>query len=167
MSGCGCDSREPGAGCFTALALTSAEIFSTLACGSGFCPTTAAGAVSQRPMQGACSTRTSFPRMPGSFASSSLAPAISQAIESHTRTVIAGGGTSPSLITFLDAVQMLDQQIATERRVFQEGAYFLAGFGIDAAPFGRAAHARAFRGLPFFLGPRSNSVVHEPILPPG
>src|SRR6267378_2017250 len=35
MSMCGCDSREPGAGCFTALAFTSAEIFSTLACGSG------------------------------------------------------------------------------------------------------------------------------------
>src|SRR5437879_13812490 len=70
-------------------------------------------------------------------------------------------------VMVLDAVQILDQEIAPARRVFQEGAYFFAGLGIDAAPFGRAAHARAFRGLLFFLGPRSNSVVREYMLPPG
>src|SRR3989442_505395 len=114
MSGLGCDSREPGAGCFTALAFTSAEIFSTLPFGSG------------HQMQG-----------------------------------------RDMAVMFLDAVQMRDQEIAPARRVFQEAAYFLGGFGIDAAPFGSAAHARAFRGLLFFLGPRSNSVVHQYILPPG
>ena len=59
----------------------------------------AAGACSQRPMQGACSTRTSLPSSFGSLSSSALAPASSHDSESHTRTVIAGGAASPSFTT--------------------------------------------------------------------
>ena len=62
----------------------------------GFCPTTTQGATSQRPTHGACRTRTSLPRF---IFSSSWAPASSHAIESHTRTVSAGGGVSPSFTT--------------------------------------------------------------------
>ena len=69
----------------------------------GFWPTTATGAVSQRPTQGACSTRTPVPSSAGSFASNSCDPARSQAIESHTRTVIAGGGG----LALLDHVEVM------------------------------------------------------------
>ena len=66
--------------------------WSAVACGIGFWPTTATGAVSQRPTHGACSTRTSVPRSAGSCRrAASCDPASSQAIESQTRTVIAGG----------------------------------------------------------------------------
>ena len=99
MSRCGCEVPSPRCGCFTALAWTSAVTFSVVACGTGFCPTTATGAVSQRPTHGACRTRTSVPSEAGSAASSSREPAISHAIESQTRTVIAGGGVSPSFTT--------------------------------------------------------------------
>ena len=75
MSMCGCDSREPGVGCFTALAFTSAEIFSTLACGSGFCPTAAAGAASQRPMQGAREAKTDAKHGVEQFSPSDKPPA--------------------------------------------------------------------------------------------
>ena len=51
--------RRPAAGASRALACTSAATFSAFACGTGFCPTTATGAVSHRPTQGACRTRTS------------------------------------------------------------------------------------------------------------
>ena len=47
-------------------AFTSATTFSAVACGTGFCPTTATGAVSQRPTHGACSTRTPVPSSAGS-----------------------------------------------------------------------------------------------------
>ena len=57
------------------------------------------GACSQRPTQGAWSTRTSAPRIPGSLSRSVCDPASSHAIESHTRTVRAGGAVSPSLTT--------------------------------------------------------------------
>ena len=67
-----------------------APTFSAVACGTGFWPTTATGAVSQRPTHGACSTRTPSPSSAGSVFSSSCDPASSQAIESQTRTVIAG-----------------------------------------------------------------------------
>ena len=59
--------------------LTLAATASQLALGTGFWPTTAAGACSQRPMQGAAITRTCVPRMAGRRASRSFAPAISQA----------------------------------------------------------------------------------------
>jgi hypothetical protein len=72
---------------------------STVARGTGFCPTTATGAVSQRPTHGVRSTRTSFPRMAGNLSSSSSDPANSHAIESQTRTVIDGGAGSPSRTT--------------------------------------------------------------------
>ena len=49
-------------------------------------------------MQGARTTRTSLPRMPGSFASNVSAPAMAQDNESQTRTVIAGGA-GPSFTT--------------------------------------------------------------------
>ena len=78
---------------------TVAMMVSQLAFGTGFCPTTAAGACSQRPTQGAAITRTSRPSRAGSLASRSLAPAISQDSPSQTRTVSAGGTASPSLTT--------------------------------------------------------------------
>ena len=66
-------------------------------------------------------------------------------------------------VAILDAVQVFDQQVAPQRRVFQEGAYFLAGFGIGPTPLGRAAHARAFCSR----RRRRAAVVHQLILPPG
>src|SRR6185436_15893866 len=84
---------------FIDFVLTSAATFYAVARGTGFCPTTATGAVSQRPTQGACSTRTSFPSTPGSVSSSERDPARSHEIESQTRTVIAGGAASPSFTT--------------------------------------------------------------------
>ena len=67
----GCGIALSRRGCFTALARTSAATFSAFACGTGFWPTTATGAVSHRPTQGACTTRTSGPRRPGNVANSS------------------------------------------------------------------------------------------------
>ena len=61
-------------------------------------PTSATGACSQRPMQGARSTRTSAPSRAGRAASRAWAPCISQLRESQTRTVRAGGGVSPSVM---------------------------------------------------------------------
>ena len=55
-----------------------------------------AGAPAQRPRQGARTTRTPAPRRSGSLASSLPAPIIAQVTESHTLTVSAGGGVSPS-----------------------------------------------------------------------
>ena len=49
-------------------------------------------------MQGARTTRTSLPSLPGSVASSFSAPAMAQDSESQTRTVTAGGG-GPSFTT--------------------------------------------------------------------
>ena len=66
---------------------TAALTVSQVACGTGFCPTTTAGACSQRPIQGAAITRTSDPSRFGRRASKSRAPAISHDSESHTRTV--------------------------------------------------------------------------------
>jgi hypothetical protein len=54
---------------------TSAEIFSAVAWGTGFWPTTAAGAISQRPTHGAWSTRTSVPSSFGSDSSNACEPA--------------------------------------------------------------------------------------------
>jgi len=72
-----------------------------VACGTGHWCTTAAGAVSQRPMQGAGITRTSPPSRAGRRDSSSCAPASSQARPSQTRTVIAGAAaTWPSAPSF-------------------------------------------------------------------
>ena len=71
--------------------------------GTGFWPTTAAGACSQRPMQGAAITRTSRPSRAGSFCSSCCAPASSQERPSHTRTVSACG----RLLAFLDDVEVV------------------------------------------------------------
>jgi hypothetical protein len=70
---------------------TSSATFSVVALGTGFWPTTAAGACSQRPMQGAAITRTSRPSMAGSFCSSCCAPASSHDRPSQTRTVSACG----------------------------------------------------------------------------
>jgi len=66
---------------------------------TGLRPTTATGAASQRPTHGALTTRTSCPALPARRASSSPAPAISQASESHTRTVSGGGWRSVSFTT--------------------------------------------------------------------
>ena len=63
---------------------------SSVALPTGFCPTITAGATSQRPTQGAGMTRTSLPKE--SFWRSAWAPASSQEMESHTRTVSLGGG---------------------------------------------------------------------------
>ena len=49
-------------------------------------------------MQGARTTRTSFPNLPGNAASNFSAPAMAQDNELHTRTVTAGGG-GPSFTT--------------------------------------------------------------------
>ena len=49
-------------------------------------------------MQGARTTRTSVPRIAGSFLSSASAPAMAQDSESQTRTVTAGGA-APSFTT--------------------------------------------------------------------
>src|SRR5450830_663368 len=89
--------------CLRAWALTLAVTSSTVALGTGFWPTTAAGACSQRPMQGAAMTRTSWPRIDGSFASRSLAPALSQEGPSQTRTVNPAGGVA----AFLDDVEVV------------------------------------------------------------
>ncbi len=66
---------------------------------TGFWPTTATGADSQRPTHGAWSTRTSFPRLVESFSIKSSEPKSAHEIESHTRTVSAGGAGSPSFTT--------------------------------------------------------------------
>ena len=50
-------------------------------------------------MQGARTTRTFGPSLPGRSASNFSAPAIAQDSESHTRTVTGGGGVSPSFTT--------------------------------------------------------------------
>ena len=64
------------------------------------CPTSATGAMSQRPMQGAATTRTRDGSRPAaSAARSASAPASAQGNESQTRTVMAGGGVSPSFTT--------------------------------------------------------------------
>ena len=83
--------------------VTASATHSAVACGMGFWPTTATGAVSQRPTQGACSTRTPAPSRAGSFASNSREPARSQAIESQTRTVI-GGRRSLALFDHVEVV---------------------------------------------------------------
>jgi hypothetical protein len=70
-----------------------------VACGTGFWPTTAAGACSQRPTQGAASTRTSRTEQAGSFCQQRCAPAISHDRPAQTRTVSAAGAASPSLTT--------------------------------------------------------------------
>jgi hypothetical protein len=80
-------------------ASTAAFTFSNVAFGIGFWCTTATGASSQRPTQGACFTRTLRPRRLGNSRSSFSAPAISQESESQTRTVSGGGGNSPSFTT--------------------------------------------------------------------
>ena len=70
---------------------------SASALATGFCPTTATGAPSQRPTQGTRCTRKSF-----SFSSAAINfshPANSQLTESQTRTVTAGGAAAPSLTT--------------------------------------------------------------------
>ena len=80
-----------------ASAFTKACTASAVADGSALWCTTATGACSQRPTQGAGMTRTSVPSKAGSRASRSFAPAISQLRPSHTRTVSAGAGlTRPS-----------------------------------------------------------------------
>ena len=91
--------RSFAGGCSSSPFLTSAATLAASAQGSGCRPTVAAGACSQRPMHGAGSTRTPGPSSAGSFSSSARAPAISHAIESHTRTVTAGGAASPSITT--------------------------------------------------------------------
>ena len=58
------------------------------------CPTSAAGACSQRPMQGAGTTCTSVPSSAGSRASKSPAPASWQLSDWHTRTVSRGAAAS-------------------------------------------------------------------------
>ena len=69
-------------------------------------------------------------------------------------------------VVVLYTVQVFDEQVAPARRVFQESPHFLAGLGVDTAPFGRAAHPSAFCRLQVFRRRRS-AVVHETILPPG
>ncbi len=63
------------------------------------CLTTATGALSQAPTQGAWMTRTSGPRIDLSCAVRAPDPFISQVIESQTRTVRAGGASSPCFTT--------------------------------------------------------------------
>ena len=60
------------------------------------CPTSAAGARSQAPMQGARTMRTSSPTLSSSAAIRASAPIISQVSESQTRTVTGGGRGSSS-----------------------------------------------------------------------
>ena len=74
-------------------------ICSTVARSTGLRPTTAAGACSQRPMQGAPITRTPGQSACSHAARSASAPAIWQDSVSQTRTVSAGGGVSPSFTT--------------------------------------------------------------------
>ena len=175
MSRWGC--FAPALGCFTAFACTSAEIFSTVACGSGFWPTTAAGAVSQRPMQGACRTRTSRPRTPGS---SSRSPTRSGDLAGdrvahahrdrrrrgfpllhHVEMVIEGRdlvdlgqrelhlrgergevrGREMS-VAVLDAVQVLDQQVAPAGIIPKQRAYLVPRRWVDPSALGSGAHAR-------------------------
>ena len=94
-SRCGCDVGLSRCGCFTALAWTSAATFSAFACGTGFWPTTATGAVSHRPTQGAWQdANIRAEQTQATPASSSREPAISHAMESQTRTVIAGGAAA-------------------------------------------------------------------------
>jgi hypothetical protein len=62
-------------------------------------PTAQTGARSQAPMQGARTTRTFAPSFSGNCASNFCAPAMAQDSESQTRTVTAGGDSSPSFTT--------------------------------------------------------------------
>ena len=59
-------------------------------------PTSATGAVSQRPMQGARTTRTSSPRLPARDSASESPPTSAQLRLSQTLTVTDEGGLSPS-----------------------------------------------------------------------
>ena len=78
------------------LALTVWATRSTVAKGTGCWWTTTAGACSQRPMQGAAITRTSSrPKICGTRANKSCAPANSQLRPSQTRTVRPGATSSP------------------------------------------------------------------------
>ena len=70
-------------------AFTAAAIFSTVASGTGFCPTTAAAPVRSGRCRAHECTRTSRPRIAGRRSSNCCAPAISQDSPSHTRTVSA------------------------------------------------------------------------------
>src|SRR3972149_6477451 len=63
------------------------------------CPTSATGARSQRPTQGARTTRTPAPTAADNAASSFCAPISSQVRLWHPRTVSAGGPASPSSTT--------------------------------------------------------------------
>ena len=74
-------------------------MLSVVACITWTCPTAQTGARSQAPMQGARTTRTSGPSVFGRFCRRCSAPAMAQESESHTRTVTAGGGVSPSFTT--------------------------------------------------------------------
>ena len=79
------------------------DAFAAGAARTGFWPTTAAGACSQRPMQGAAMTRTPGPRSSGRRASRSCAPAISHDRLSQTRTVSAARRG----LAFLDDVEVV------------------------------------------------------------
>src|SRR5258706_3556694 len=78
---------------------TDKQTESTVAFRTGNCPTTATGADSQRPTQGAWSTRTSLPRVLARSLIRISEPKSAHESESQTRTVSAGGGGSPSFTT--------------------------------------------------------------------
>ena len=78
---------------------TQARTRSTVAFVTWRWPTSATGASSQRPMQGARTTRTPSPTAAGRASSSAGAPRHSQVRLSQTRTVSGGGGLSPSITT--------------------------------------------------------------------
>ena len=84
--------------CGCGFAFTEAATLSGVALNVCKWPTAQTGARSQAPMQGARTTRTSLPRMPGSFFNNFSAPAMAQESESQTRTVTAGGA-GPSFTT--------------------------------------------------------------------
>ena len=72
-------------------AFTSDWIAAASAFGTARWCSTATGACSQRPTQGASSTRTSAPSSAGSFSISARAPASSHDSPLHTRSVSLGG----------------------------------------------------------------------------
>ena len=88
-----------GSGAAVSFPCTARCTAATLAPPIGFWPTTATGAVSHRPTHGTGWTRTPAPSFACSSANNGCAPANSQLIESHTRTVSRGGGVSPSFTT--------------------------------------------------------------------
>ena len=88
-----------GRGAAVSLRRTARCTAATSAPPIGFWPTTATGAAAQRPTHGTDWTRTAGPSAVSRPVSRDCAPANSQLIESHTRTVSRGGGVSPSFTT--------------------------------------------------------------------